>query len=463
MVMTPWNAPITLTRTWCIFEIWACYNHRCRFEVALPAPQRLKFLSDIDRDIGSFHDMLANVNSRNSTCSRESDQERIFAAVENSIGFIAMDRAVIETLEGWMLKQLGEQVAAALSPLERARWMSALASLHEARGEFEQGLLLNEEVHAIRLRELGPESAQTIKAVIDVAVSLQDVGKVGKALPMLMTSWEALRVLQGDDHEDTIEAAMNLASCCFDAGVYERAEAMYTDCLARRRAALGERARETIDTKQQVASCLSMRGACNEASSLLRECLDVTRTELGMEHPMTMDIMDALAMVLLDCGSFKEAEELLSICLENSKRLLGAEHPKVRYSSLACLSIARQLTHLQTLSSMSKLADFLFEQVCCSHQLSRFVFVVTTKFDTCCHHTDRCRRLNFDVMNRDKTLGLRAFIKRFVPLSLAIPSSTANEQNDHFTGPSDIVQGSRTPSPGYSDAHGRRSRQPGHC
>jgi tetratricopeptide (TPR) repeat protein len=329
MVMSPWNSPITLTRTWCIFELWACYTHRCRFEVALPAPQRLKFLSDIARDAGAFHDMLANVSSRSSQCSRDTDRQRIFDAVEASIGFVAMDRAVIETLEGWMLQHLRNQMQAASCSLERARWKSALASLHEARGEFELGLSLNEEVLAIRLCELGDDDLLTIQAHINVAASLQDAGKVGEALPMLTKSWQALRAIHGDDHADTIEAASSVASCCFDAGAYERAECMYKECLARRRSVRGERPREMIEMMQGVASCLSMRGACDEAASLMRECLDLARTDFGLEHPLTMDSMDLLADVLLECGSFKEAEELLTQCLDSSNRLLGAEHPHV--------------------------------------------------------------------------------------------------------------------------------------
>jgi hypothetical protein len=330
MVMAPWDAPITLTRTWCIFELWACYSNRCRFEVALPASQRLKFLSDIDRDIGSFHDMLARVNSRSSTCSRDSDRQRIFDAVESSIGFTEMDRAVLETLEGWMLKQLAEQIAGASSALECARWKSALALLHDARGEFELKLSLAEDVYAIRLRELGADDVLTIKAHIELAVSLQDVGKVAMALPILSKSWEAMRCALGEDHEHTIDAALSLASCRFEAGLYEPAESMYKDCLARRSTLFGERARQTIDTKQRVASCLSLRGAYSDASAMLRECLDAARALFGAEHPVTMDIMDALAGVLLECGSLNEAEELLTSCLENSKRLLGAEHPNVR-------------------------------------------------------------------------------------------------------------------------------------
>ena len=339
MVMTPWSNPTTLTRTWCIFELWACYEHNCRFEVALPAAQRLKFLSDIDRDIGSFHGMLAHVNSRSSSCSRDSDRQRIFAAVEAGIGFVAMDRAVIATLEGWMLKQLAEQIAAASLPLERARWMSALASLRNARGEFALGLTLHEEAHAIRVQELGSNDALTIKALMDTGSSLLDVGKVGVALPLLTKAWEALRCVHGDDHRDTIDAAASVASCCYDAGLYERAELMYKDCLTKLSALLGERARETIDIKQQVSLCLSTRGACEEAAALLRECLDATRTDLGAEHPATMDVTDALADVLLDKGSFKEAEQLLATCLENSKRLLGTEHPKARWLPCARLPL----------------------------------------------------------------------------------------------------------------------------
>jgi hypothetical protein len=39
MVLTPWTNPVTLTRAWCILELFACCNSRSRFEVAMPPDQ----------------------------------------------------------------------------------------------------------------------------------------------------------------------------------------------------------------------------------------------------------------------------------------------------------------------------------------------------------------------------------------------------------------------------------------
>ncbi len=35
MVMTPWDNPVSLTRAWCLVELYACRSSGSRFDVAL--------------------------------------------------------------------------------------------------------------------------------------------------------------------------------------------------------------------------------------------------------------------------------------------------------------------------------------------------------------------------------------------------------------------------------------------
>ncbi len=81
MVMTPWDNPICLTRSWCLIELYACRSSRSTFAVAFPPSERVRFLEQISERGDAFYDMLRKVNTAKSGCSRESDRDRIFDAV----------------------------------------------------------------------------------------------------------------------------------------------------------------------------------------------------------------------------------------------------------------------------------------------------------------------------------------------------------------------------------------------
>ena len=65
MVMCPWDQPVTLSRAWCILELYSCCSSSavCRFDVALPEAQRRKLEQDLACKAHSFEAFLASVNS----------------------------------------------------------------------------------------------------------------------------------------------------------------------------------------------------------------------------------------------------------------------------------------------------------------------------------------------------------------------------------------------------------------
>jgi hypothetical protein len=99
MVMTPWDNPVCLTRAWCLIELYACRSSGSHFDVALSPCERSRFVEQICEKAGAFYDMLSKVNTAKSECSRESDRERIFAAVNRlQGGFTELDRSVLQTI-----------------------------------------------------------------------------------------------------------------------------------------------------------------------------------------------------------------------------------------------------------------------------------------------------------------------------------------------------------------------------
>jgi hypothetical protein len=83
-----------------------------RFEVAMTAPEKRRFLDGISDDFGAYYNMLGRVNVERSECSRAADRESIHAGIRDSVGFGALGRMVFGVMEEWMVEELRAEVAA---------------------------------------------------------------------------------------------------------------------------------------------------------------------------------------------------------------------------------------------------------------------------------------------------------------------------------------------------------------
>ena len=103
MVISPWENPKPFTRAWCLFEIYAATVTRASFDVAMTVPQEKKFTTAILEDIGSYFDMLAKIDLRDSHASFENDKKQIFNVVERSCGFQKLNILICEYMRNWVL------------------------------------------------------------------------------------------------------------------------------------------------------------------------------------------------------------------------------------------------------------------------------------------------------------------------------------------------------------------------
>lgn len=114
MVMDPWDNPLTLTRSWCLWEIYCAVKTNSDFEIAMSRDQKQAFetaLMTEDRSSSAFLQMLSNVNVRKSVASKSEDKENIFKAIkENSHqqhdeedGCNQLNILVIEKLKNWIV------------------------------------------------------------------------------------------------------------------------------------------------------------------------------------------------------------------------------------------------------------------------------------------------------------------------------------------------------------------------
>ena len=116
--------------------------------------------------------MLSKVNTANSECSRDSDRERIFAAVRGlDGGFTGLDRSVLHTMTEWLQRQLEQEIAVAVAAGREEKecsLMNAVGGLFKDQGMYDRALPIFEDCLAKRKRVLGrgppPHEGHTIFA-----------------------------------------------------------------------------------------------------------------------------------------------------------------------------------------------------------------------------------------------------------------------------------------------------------
>ncbi|CAK4713436.1 unnamed protein product [Aphanomyces euteiches] len=183
MVMSPWNDPTTLRRTWCVFEVYASVVENARFEIAMGRSQKASFLQDIQDD-GAFYKMLSTIQSEKSETTIPSDRDNIFQLIRDEVGFVKLDRMVFEVLEKWMLPTVSQQSEEAFDEISRAAWLLVKGGLLRGKGHYGDAVDIFYAVRIIYLRELGIDSPEAWNDV--ASTKLEE----GTALEEAMTMFE---------------------------------------------------------------------------------------------------------------------------------------------------------------------------------------------------------------------------------------------------------------------------------
>jgi tetratricopeptide (TPR) repeat protein len=388
MVMTPWDNPISLTRAWCLVEIFACQSSGSHFDVAFPPSERERFLDEITAKSDVFYSMLSNVNTARSECSRDSDKERIFAAVRGlNGGFIGLDRCVLKSLTKWLVQQLEHQMqieAAGGFVDQELRLQNALAGMLVRMGEYDRALPIYEESLARRKILLGNDDPSTLESLGGLASLHLRKSDFQQALLLYGDCLSKSRRVLGDHHPKTLLNMHQMAMVLTCLGNRLAGESMFEECLGARERILGSLHLDTLSTMNSLALSYQYRGAHDQAQRLLASCLHGRQQILGESHPETFATMSHLGTTFLNMGFFDDCEPLFLKCLEGRQRILG-EHPDTFSSMsnlaslyrcqkrlseaealfLSCLKGRQRLlgaTHSETLSSVNNLALLMDSQ-----------------------------------------------------------------------------------------------------
>ncbi|KAF0713969.1 Aste57867_4127 [Aphanomyces stellatus] len=355
----------TLTRTWCVFEIYVASVTDARFEVAMATTQKQAFLQDIQANDEAFNDMLCTSKSESSQTAVPSDRDNIFKLMKQAnVTFADLDRMLFDVLNKWMVRTMQSQVDGSIDLAEKAQWHFVLGSVFHHKKELDQAqanynaaldlyrhqlhdqhadtwgvvcraailaFLVNEPrhvwepmflealVHQSNL--LGRFHIKTLTTSFSLGCTYVRSGAMEDGLPLLQTCYDTSNREYGDSEGLTLLAMSEIGQCMIYQNRLAEAEASLVECYERRCLVLGNDHLNTQLTASSLATVYFKQGKYTLAAPIIQANYDVRCRTLGPEQEDTCIARLNVGMVKLLQGRYDEAKSIFDACLATAIRL----------------------------------------------------------------------------------------------------------------------------------------------
>eukprot|EP00300_Choanocystis_sp_HF-7_P017298 c19690_g2_i1.p1 GENE.c19690_g2_i1~~c19690_g2_i1.p1 ORF type:complete len:649 (+),score=143.81 c19690_g2_i1:224-1948(+) len=338
MILTPWDDPIPLKRSWCLFELFVTIQLGAKFEVALPPDEHDRLLVELSDRYDVFENMLARVDVQHSKASIETDQERILEDVRETVGFAKLNGLVFDEMRKWVisvakldytktLKEFGDDHPSTIAAINRLAILS-----------FNQGKLTDAEKYCTmclnaRRKTLGERDPDTLACVNNLAEVHRAQGQYDRAEALYAESLELMYQVLGGTHPDTLNTLNNVATLYANQNKLSEAAALYQLCFEQRSLVLGENDPSTLVPMSNLADLYRRQGNYQEAQELADRCLNKMTIVLGDNHPSTLSCMNNLGLLHDIQDHVEEAKSLYERCLAKKQEVLGSKHPSTLMSA----------------------------------------------------------------------------------------------------------------------------------
>jgi serine/threonine protein kinase/Tfp pilus assembly protein PilF len=210
------------------------------------------------------------------------------------------------------------------------------AALMDAIGEVERGLGRYDRAEPLLARGLALRSATFGPSSLEVADSLEHLGRlkqdrsaVAESEDLLRRALAIRRSRPGGQRLETARALNELGELLVVKGESAEAEKLHREALSvatRVENGVGPTVAESL---LLLAKAKKEQGNYASAERIARQGLVVERRVLGPRDPSLYRFQTSIGEVLIDAGKYREAESLLRASLGAQRRILGREHPDV--------------------------------------------------------------------------------------------------------------------------------------
>jgi len=326
LVIEPWTDPTPIKRAWCLWEIFCTIDTGSEFHVAMCEEQHKDFKLRLVSDFENIRTSLSKIDARRADAWDKSDRDKIFAAIENAVGFAKLNERVISKMREWLLKA-GEAHLKQTSKdfgdehLLTLKTYNCLGKLYRDMNQYSKAEQLFSSAFQGFLCTVGEDDALTHEVMNNYAFSLQKQLKYDEAIKMHKRVLESREKKFGKLHKDTTQSMSNLATAFRNIGKLQRAKVMF---------------KEAVESRDNIE-------------------------KMGPEHPATLYTVSQYAMTLSELQDFDEAKVQHQRAIHGLNKFFGKLVPDGRKHPLTLLAIHNMGLHLMLMEQYTEAMELLLE------------------------------------------------------------------------------------------------------
>ncbi|EQC29239.1 hypothetical protein SDRG_13112 [Saprolegnia diclina VS20] len=331
MIMHPWNDPVVLRRSWCVFEVYVAVTMKARFEMAMAPGQLGLLVHDMLRP-AALEDMLGTIKSEASETTVPSDRDGIFELIRAETSFTAVDRLIFSTISDWMERTLTAQIASGLLPLDEAYRYLCLATIHGTRSSSADVFIAASRARTL-FASLDIQVTDNIHLVRVMTYLGRSSHQVGEPETTWRTIFNDLLAIDGLDAMTLCHVRNAYAHALNGVKYFVEARALSLETYAMALTDLGAVHKSTIATMSTLGLSSYKLFDYDQAIDWFRKCLEAQLSLLGSDHPSTVYTRDYLAMICFKRGQLVEAKTLFEETSDVQERMYGPLHNSTMVAS----------------------------------------------------------------------------------------------------------------------------------
>jgi tetratricopeptide (TPR) repeat protein len=385
-ILSPYDNPISLTRAWCLWELYCSIDTECYLEFLMNSRQKGKLFDDIYEHYEQTPlKILSSIQSEKSETFLKDDKQCLHETIQSVVGFPLLNHMISEKLQEWLISLLSDEVEKAkqqpdldpsyclhiqvtLGVLLKASPSSTINKTNDKCLKLLEKCLASGKQLYLKEDQISPSSLQErsflLKAMYQQALVYYDEGKVdlaeklvldaGPFLPTTSTTASSSSsisayqipsaIVQPTESKELLQCMSLYALILQSKGLYVEAEKLLQETFDKQDKLLGKYTVDTLTTLYHLGSFYVMyKNDYSAAETLLEECRKRQRTFLGPNHLFTLQTLHTLSI----CYEKQGKSSLVESCLRELYK---------KYKS--CLSLDNPLS----LTALHRLALFYFKQ-----------------------------------------------------------------------------------------------------
>jgi len=335
LILKPWNAPVPLTRAWCLFEICTAlhFKETVPLHIEMPEDEVISFHEAIVHSFDDVTAKLCKIDARAADATVKRDLQNIRNFIDHTIGYTALNHLIMNALGEWLAKVGAKILDQEFSNNYWERKMGferlqSLAKFERHFGHKENALRLYKKAWNGLADTLGKDHRETIYAMSNFGNQLRENEMYSEAEKVLKDCLEMAADSLGELDAGCLIIKNNYALLKKNTGELEEAEKLLRECQSKGLDSRkkGAKSWDNLTRCSNLALVLSAQGKCEMAMEIFEQCLIDDKWAIGDRNPYTLTDMMNIGTVLWKLGRLEECESKMSKCYEKRVEVSGVNH-----------------------------------------------------------------------------------------------------------------------------------------